>query len=75
MGEAGEDHGHGIIRREREIGLCNMGLELVHDGGEDRVGEPIQRPPLGVAEWRLEGPDVLRGESPKRRDGEICSGG
>lgn len=75
MGEAGEDHGDGVIRREREIRESNMGLELVHDGGKDRVGEPIQRPPLGVAEWRLEGPDVLRGESPKGRDGEICSRG
>lgn len=50
MGEAGKDHGDGVVRGEGEIGEGDVGFELLDDGGEDRVGEAVEGPPLGIAE-------------------------
>lgn len=75
MGEAGEDHGDGVVGGEREVGKGDVGLELVDDGGEDGVGEAVEGPPLGVAERRFEGPDVLGGEGAEGRDGVVTGGG
>lgn len=36
-GETGEDHSDGVIGGEREIGLSDVGFELVDDCGEDWV--------------------------------------
>lgn len=41
MGEPRKDHSDGIVGGEREVGLGNVGFELVNDGGEDGVGEAV----------------------------------
>lgn len=75
MGEAGEDHGHGIVGGQGEVGGGDERAELFDDSGEDRVGEAVEGPPLGVAEVRLEGPNMLRGEGAEGGDGEVRRGG
>lgn len=52
-----------------------MGFELLDHSGENRVGEAVHGSPLGVAEWGLEGPDVLGGESSEGGDGVVFGGG
>ena len=75
MAETGEDHGNGIIGREREIGEGNVGFEFVNDGGEDRVGDAIEGAPMGIAKRGFEGPDVVSGEGAEGGDGVIGGGG
>lgn len=52
MGEAGENHGDGVIGGDER-------LELVNDGGEDWVQESLQGAPTSVEERRIEIPDVV----------------
>lgn len=75
MGESGENHGDGVVRRERELGLSDIGFKLVDDGGEDGIRKPVKRSPLGVAERGFHGPDVFGGEGPECGDGEFGVGG
>lgn len=75
MGEAGEDHGDGVVGREGEVGEGDVRPELFDDGGEDGVGEAVEGTPLGVAERGFEGPDVLGGEGSEGGDGHGGGGG
>lgn len=61
MGEAGEDHGDGVVGGEGEVGGGDERLELFDDGGEDGVGEAVEGSPACVAERGVEGPDVVVG--------------
>lgn len=75
MGETREDHSDGIVGRQREIGKRDVRLELLDDGGEDRVGQAVERAPLGITERSFEGPDVLGRESAEGGDGVVGVGG
>ncbi|KAH1087869.1 hypothetical protein GYH30_019104 [Glycine max] len=68
VGEAGEDHGDGVVGGEGEVGEGDVGLELVDDSGEDGVGEAVEGAPVGVAERGFQGPDVFCGEGAEGRD-------
>lgn len=74
VGEAREDHGDGVVRGEREVGEGDVGFELVDDGGENGIGEAVERSPLGVSKRGFHGPDVLGGECPEGGDGVVGSG-
>lgn len=37
MRETRKNHGDGVIRGKREIGLSDVGFELIDDGGENWV--------------------------------------
>lgn len=41
VGETGEDHGEGVIGGQREIGALDVGFELIHEAGENWVGETV----------------------------------
>lgn len=75
MGESGENHGDGVIRRERELGLSDIRFKLIDDGGEDGIRKPVKRSPLGVAERSFHSPDMFSGKSSKSGDGEFGGGG
>lgn len=61
MSKTRENHCDGVIGGEREIRGGDEGLELVDDSGEDWIRESVQGAPTGVAERRIEGPDVVGG--------------
>lgn len=75
MGEPGKNHSDSVIGGERQLRLGYVGFKLIHDGGEDRIRETVQRPPLGVSKRGFHGPDMLGGERPKSRDRELGRGG
>lgn len=75
MGETGEDHGHSIVRGQGQVGSGYERSELFDNSGEDRVGEAVKGPPLGITKGRLEGPNMLRREGAERGDGEVGGGG
>lgn len=74
MGEAGENHGDGVVRGEGELRLGYVGFKLLDDGGEDGVGQAVEGSPLGVAEGGFHGPDALGGEGSEGGDGEFGGG-
>lgn len=74
MGEAGENHGDGVIGRQRELRLGYIGFEFFNNGGENGVGQAVERSPLGVAEGGFHRPNVLGGESSEGGDGELGGG-
>lgn len=54
MAETRKDQCYSVIGGKRKIGGGYKRFELLNHGGENGVGESVQGPPLGVADWGVQ---------------------